>query len=192
MAQSSARFALFALVFYAAGCGRAKEAAPPESPQPGTPPPSVDSERYASPPPAQAPAPPPAAESGPPTTMGAPEPKKSQSAPETLAEAEAALTQARAELDSAWAELGRGGASAPARAPAGRAADERETRASAGASKSESRCGNACRAFASLERAAGAVCRLAGDATERCARARKIREQSELRVTTCGCSRTER
>lgn len=49
------------------------------------------------------------------------------------------------------------------------------------------RCANACKAFASLRRAADAVCRLAGDSNARCSRAREIVKDSEERVKSCSC-----
>jgi hypothetical protein len=88
--------------------------------------------------------------------------------PESLPEAERALEQARSELEGGLA----GGAKA-----------DRE------ASGGERDCATACRAFASLKRAADAVCRLAGpDEQPRCARARGVVAEGERRVAGCGCS----
>jgi hypothetical protein len=90
---------------------------------------------------------------------------------QTLAQAEAALKQAESELD---ALLG----------PRGRTADK------GGAvplAAGDARCGDACKAFESLRRAAEAVCRLAGDADARCTRARKIVKENERRVSVCKC-----
>jgi hypothetical protein len=113
----------------------------------------------------------------------------------TLEEAEAALARAKAELETALLtdrDKAKGGEGAPATgAPARRRparAEESEAK-SAQAQKTVSPCANACRAFASLERAAAAVCRLAGDANERCSRARRVVADSEERVTTCRCQR---
>ena len=110
----------------------------------------------------------------------------------TLQQAEAALARAKAELETALltdkAKGGEGAATGgPARRRAGRA-EESEAKASQ-APKTVSPCMNACRAFASLERAATAVCRLAGDANERCSRARRVLAESEERVTACRCQR---
>lgn len=56
----------------------------------------------------------------------------------------------------------------------------------------ETSCQTACRAFASLERAADSVCRLAGPADGRCTRAREIVTTSAPRVASCGCRPDER
>lgn len=111
----------------------------------------------------------------------------------TLEQAEAALARAKAELETALVtDKAKGGEGAPAtggpaRRRAGRA-EESEAKASP-AAKAVSPCINACRAFASLERAAAAVCRLAGDANERCSRARRVLADSGERVTACRCQR---
>jgi hypothetical protein len=184
-----------ALAWAVSGCGRSKEAAPAESPsiapsaseqvpgaaaapaQQGYPSSGSDSTGYATPPPA-APAPP-AAESVAPSSTSR---KELEKEPQTLAEAEAALARAREDLRLAWAEprglRSKGGGAQP------RAADEPESKAT----KAEPRCGSACRAFASLGRAAGAVCRLAGESTERCTCAKHVVAESEQRVSVCGCN----
>ena len=88
--------------------------------------------------------------------------------PESLPEAERALEQAKGELE--------GG-------PAGGAKADQE------ASGAERDCATTCRAFASLKRAADAVCRLAGPGEQpRCARARSMVAEGERRVAGCGCS----
>ncbi|HWZ89207.1 MAG TPA: hypothetical protein VNW92_10165, partial [Polyangiaceae bacterium] len=146
-------FSLFAV----AGCGHSAEsAAPAASPSSDavTSAPALDEE--AVPPPAAAPAP-----------QGLAQPKSAESAREddfsTLEAAEHALNQAKSELDRlAMAE--------PAPAPARSAADRAEKKdarpsapsaAGAGAPATASaapsgQCENACRAFASLTRAASA------------------------------------
>jgi hypothetical protein len=48
-------------------------------------------------------------------------------------------------------------------------------------------CENACRAFASLRRAADAVCRIAGETDGRCVKARVLVKENETRVAACGC-----
>ena len=48
-------------------------------------------------------------------------------------------------------------------------------------------CETACRALASMGRAADAICRLAGDADARCSSARKRVEDSSSRVAACRC-----
>ena len=88
--------------------------------------------------------------------------------PASLPEAERALERARSELEEA---------------SAGDAKADRE------ASGGERNCATACRAFASLRRAADAICRLAGPGEQaRCARARGTVTDSERRVAGCGCS----
>ncbi len=57
-----------------------------------------------------------------------------------------------------------------------RARSRRRTAPAAAADK-ESRCATACKAFASLKRAADAVCRLAGDDDARCDHAKKLVER---------------
>lgn len=48
-------------------------------------------------------------------------------------------------------------------------------------------CGQACQAFASLERAANAICRLAGTEDARCAAALRTVARHQERVTACAC-----
>jgi len=50
------------------------------------------------------------------------------------------------------------------------------------------RCETSCKAFLSLERAAAAICRLAGDADARCTLARKTLEKNRQRISECACS----
>ena len=49
-------------------------------------------------------------------------------------------------------------------------------------------CGSACQALRSMRRAVGGICRLAGDGSERCERARTTLARSEVRVQDAGCS----
>jgi hypothetical protein len=107
----------------------------------------------------------------------------------TVEEAEAALARAHEELSTLYArrdavqegEAAKKPSAAPKRsAPA--AAEEAEAD-----SQSRQRCDLACRAFASLGRAAGAVCRLAGDDSERCTRAKKLVDDGARRVQGCAC-----
>lgn len=123
--------------------------------------------------------------------------------PATLAEAEQLLEQARADLERL--ALGQPGAAPPAAAgapapvaPAEPARDKKRAESSADAAeaessappaKAESACETACKAFASLERASDAVCRLDADGGQRCQRARRIREDAARRVASCGCSK---
>lgn len=48
-------------------------------------------------------------------------------------------------------------------------------------------CRQACRAYASLRRAVDAVCRMAGDPSDKCSTARDRQKEIEGRITTCGC-----
>jgi hypothetical protein len=57
-----------------------------------------------------------------------------------------------------------------------------------GTSQRESPCAHACRAFHSLHRAVDAVCRLAGDPSEECQKAREKESQNTPRVASCGCA----
>lgn len=112
----------------------------------------------------------------------------------TLEAAEQALNQAKADLDrlalakpSPEPAMKRRSASAgpeendKAAAPA--------TRAGAPAGSAPSAlCENACRAFSSLSRAASAVCRLDGKDGAHCARAKRMRADSQQRVTSCACT----
>jgi hypothetical protein len=95
---------------------------------------------------------------------------------QTLEEAEAALVDARQELER-WAEQRE-------RAQAKNAGREAAPTA---AGPRGSDCALACRALASLDRAAQAICRLAGDSDQRCTRARQLLEDNRKRVARCGC-----
>jgi hypothetical protein len=77
--------------------------------------------------------------------------------------------------------------SSPPRAEAEAPKDRAEKKAA-----SETSCQLACRAFASLERAADSVCRLAGPRDDRCTRAREIVTANTPRVASCGCRPDER
>ncbi|MBI3200507.1 MAG: hypothetical protein HYZ29_03120 [Myxococcales bacterium] len=159
-----------ALGFLALALGSCKkqEAAPPAAQQPTAP-----GEPASQPVPTAAPAAAPGSSIG--STQGQPEPEKQK---EALGEKDvdlASLPEAEKALDQAAADLNElvGG-----KAPAGGAA-----RLSAG----DARCPEACKAMSSLRRAAAAVCRLAGDATERCTRAKGIVKDAEARVAACKC-----
>ncbi|HMR04500.1 MAG TPA: hypothetical protein PKA88_01965 [Polyangiaceae bacterium] len=51
----------------------------------------------------------------------------------------------------------------------------------------DKRCDDACLAFASLKRAADAICRLAGDGDARCTRAKRIVDDNETKLKACSC-----
>lgn len=122
-------------------------------------------------------------------------PAKDEEELTSLAQAEALLEKARAELglpgadgkpaDASEAKSDKKGASKPAPAPKASAAP---TGGAAPLAQGTERCVNACKAFASLKRAAAAVCRLAGDSNARCKRAQAIVQESEARVAVCKCS----
>jgi len=111
---------------------------------------------------------------------------RSQQEYASLAEAEAALEKARAELGPdrpRSAEPPKASTKKPTTAPAPKAD------ASAAQPESADRCLNACKAFASLKRAASAVCRLAGESHARCKRAQGIVQENEARVAACKCEK---
>jgi hypothetical protein len=105
---------------------------------------------------------------------------------QTLAEAEGALEKAKAEIDRlAFAQPPSTSAEA---APSKKEAADKGAEAP-GAQKAESGCNTACRAFASLLRAANAVCRLDAEGGDRCSRAKLVVSDAERRVSSCGCPR---
>jgi hypothetical protein len=109
-----------------------------------------------------------------------------------LEAAERALNQAKADLDRlALAEpspiVGR--QRAADRAPEKKAAKGAES-PSAGAQASSAPsalCENACRAFTSLARAAGAVCRLDGKSGAHCTHAKRVVADSQPKIAHCAC-----
>lgn len=122
---------------------------------------------------------------------------ESEREPATLAEAEQLLARAQAELDRLALnepQVPVPGAAAPATAspPPPRDQAERDEKSAAQAEAAPtpppSPCESACRAFASLERASDAVCRLDSKDGQRCSRARQIRDGAARRVASCGCS----
>jgi hypothetical protein len=107
----------------------------------------------------------------------------------TVEEAEAALARAHEELTELYARRDKAKETDAAKKPA--AAPKRSAPAPAEDAEAESqsrqRCDIACRAFASLGRAADAVCRLAGDGSARCTRANKLVDDGARRVQDCAC-----
>jgi hypothetical protein len=112
-----------------------------------------------------------------------------------LEAAERALNQAKSDLDrlalaDAPVQIGR---AAPADGAPKAEKKDKSAHASAGAgaaaasSAPNALCDNACRAFASLSRAASAVCRLDGDGGSHCSRAKKVVAESQQRVSSCAC-----
>jgi hypothetical protein len=186
MTSQTVRILAFLLFAVPLGCAAKQErdpAAPSESAPAGSP-------AFATPPPPAAPEPAADAEKD-----SALEESRAESDP--LASAQAELEAARRELEQALEPLARnqssatGGAAPPAAAAPSRSrpadgADE-APKSKADKKTAESSCQTACRAFQSLGRAAGSICRLAGDKDERCSHARGIVSHAERRVTACGC-----
>jgi hypothetical protein len=165
-----ARSAVFLLLLVLGACARKPEAQPGSEAQP----PPADAEKSPPPPPA-APAPaaapglaPDAAEERP---SDAPKSTKAERAePATLAEAEAEFALAERELESALVAFAEG-------------ADKAQKNA-AGTPV----CDKTCRAFASLSRAAAAVCRLDTPNGARCANATGAVGRARSRVASCACA----
>jgi type IV secretory pathway VirB10-like protein len=181
-------FAVTGLLFVAA-CG--KEVAPQAPRSESTP-----ASAAPPPPPAEAPA----AVAPAPTSLDEAEAQdkpreEALSAPakrDELGEAVAELERARTELEGALSPRASRPA-ATAGAGASRGADADASRAPAAPAPkaekkgSESSCSTACRAFTSLDRAASAVCRLAGEKDARCTHAHDVLADAQKRVTVCGC-----
>lgn len=112
--------------------------------------------------------------------------KDDESSFASIDEAEAALAQAQAALNP---ELRADPAHKSSR-PDAAAKPQTKTPSPAGSKPQDGsdRCLNACKAFASLKRAAAAVCRLAGEADARCKRAQSIVSENEARMTACKCA----
>lgn len=121
----------------------------------------------ASPPPAAAAPESPADEEVPSSTKKSAE----KSEKDGLAEKLTSIAQAEAALNEKSAQLTKllGGAKAQALATG------------------DKRCDEACLAFASLKRAADAICRLAGDSDARCTRAKRIVDDNETKLKACSC-----
>jgi hypothetical protein len=188
MTSQSARILASLLLSVALGCA-AKQEREPSAPAESAP---ARSPAFATPPP-------PAPE---PTTDGEAEQDSVReeglrAERDELASAQAELVAARRELELALgpAKVSKpsatGGAAPPAAAAPSRArpsdAANEAPKGKADKKSSESSCQTACRAFQSLGRAAGSICRLAGDKDDRCGQARAVVSQAERRVTTCGC-----
>ncbi|NOU35087.1 MAG: hypothetical protein HOO96_44920 [Polyangiaceae bacterium] len=114
-----------------------------------------------------------------------PTPHTAESEPATVAEATARVDQARAELDQAL--------HAPSATPAQPTQPQSQPShvpmpgTEPAGVQPESPCARACRAFASMERAVAAVCRLAGDADAKCTSAKKVLDENMVRVKACAC-----
>jgi len=108
-----------------------------------------------------------------------------------LGQAVAELERARTELEGAFAKASEKPKARPSTSASGEAAsrgdDLEQAPARADKKSAESSCGTACRAFSSLGRAAGAVCRLAGEKDARCTHAHQVVADAEKRVAVCSC-----
>jgi hypothetical protein len=174
------------LFLLACGARDARTASAPEAPSPE---PAAASPEFAAPPP-------PAAPAGRPGEVSEQE-SRSEALPKDegtseLELAEADLRRAQAELDSVFPpsrqdQPAAGAASAPRASRPGSAADSDAPKAKPEKKSAESSCATACRAFASLGRAASAVCRLAGENDTRCTQAKSVVSDAEKRVTSCRC-----
>src|SRR5450755_3717761 len=162
-------------------------AAPAASPASVSTAPSLDEER--APTPVAAPAPAPAL-----APQGLDQPKSAASADEdlsTLEAAERALNQAKADLDrlalaEPTPEIARS-ADAAEKKDAKRGAPSAAGASAPAGSAPSGQCEEACRAFASLTRAASAVCRLDGDGGSHCSHAKRVVTESQRRVANCTC-----
>ncbi len=108
----------------------------------------------------------------------------------TLEAAERAVDQAKADLDRlALAEPTPtlGGSGAAEKKPSKQGAPRAASAAAPAGAAANGQCENACKAFASLTRAASAVCRLDGDGGSHCAKAKKVVTDSAGRVAACTC-----
>ena len=95
--------------------------------------------------------------------------------PDTVEEAKAQLERARAQLEASGSRVENqptmSGGNEPKPAPP----------------QVENECARICRAFASMQRAQAAICRLAGEEDPQCADAKKVVADSAQRVAKCGC-----
>jgi len=106
-----------------------------------------------------------------------------------LETAQAELEHARVELNRALAvRAPRPASGGGAPAAASRGAADAAPPAKAEKKSAESSCATACRAFASLERAADAVCRITGQKDGRCSHARAVVSDAKQRVAVCTCT----
>ncbi len=141
----------------------------------------------------------PAAERTPPAPRGLDPVERAESRAQddeftSLESAERALNQAKADLDRlALAEppvtVGRGApADGASKAEKKDAQREQSPSATGAASAAPSaRCENTCRAFASLSRAAHAVCRLDGETGAHCSQAKQIVQSAQPHIASCAC-----
>jgi hypothetical protein len=102
-------------------------------------------------------------------------------APRTIEDAQEQIARARAALDGTPSELDDLKATEPSAAP------KAEPQGGARAESLEDACSGSCRALASMRRAVDALCRMTGDADERCASAKRTLSDSIRRIASCRC-----
>jgi hypothetical protein len=114
--------------------------------------------------------------------------------PDTIEEAQAQLERARAELEPGGPKSESTPSSVAPEAPSPPPPPPSTSAAGAagGASASERmgaapECVTLCRAISSMRRAVSAICRMAGEGDARCTDAKKVLQESEGRVVSCGC-----
>lgn len=194
-ARGAGKFFLVLTVVIACSCGAGRTPTTPAAPPPAPP---------ATPAPAAAPAAAPAEaepEAASPKDEAAPaashEERMRAGSSNAYSQHADDLETAQAELERARVELNRAltvraprpssGGGAPAAASRGAAADAAPP-AKAEKKSAESSCSTACRAFASLERAASAVCRITGEKDGRCSHAHAVLADAKQRVAVCTCT----
>lgn len=112
-----------------------------------------------------------------------PAPPSAETEPATVAEATARVEQARSDLDQAF----RAPSATPAQPTAPQSQPSHVPGTEPAGAQPDSACARACRAFASMERAVAAVCRLAGEADAKCTSAKKVLDENTVRVKACAC-----
>jgi hypothetical protein len=175
--------------------------AEPRATEPAAPASSPDKTSFATAPAAEpAPAPATPAPAAAPAPQGLDQARSTESSSKdeefsNLEAAERALNQAKSDLDrlalaEAPVQVGRAAPTdgAPKAEKKGKATHANAGAGAAAASAAPNAlCDNACRAFASLSRAANAVCRLDGDSGSHCSRAKRVVADSQQRVASCAC-----
>ncbi len=101
-----------------------------------------------------------------------------------MAEATERVERARADLDQA---LRTPTAATPPQPAAPQSHPSHDPGTDPSGAQPETPCARACRAFASMERAVAAVCRLAGEADAKCTSAKKVLDENMVRVKACAC-----
>ena len=113
----------------------------------------------------------------------APASSTTPSEPSSIEEAQAQIADARSALGGA----GKAVAAESAPGDASMKTTEEKKPSADAAKESKDSCQSPCRAIASMRRAVGALCRMAGDEDARCLDAKRTLKESETRVAPCGC-----